>query len=170
MSYASAESIANAVTCPPAGRHELCGPPTASSAAVLVVAGDHSLQDSCRRTLSAAGVGVVVAVSKNPPALELLSSGKLFDAVVISMGEKDADAMDLLRQVHRRSPTTPTIVLSPRSSLVMSSDPRQAETNPCPVRRSLAQLIRTTASEKPVRPPVRSTTWTRFQSRARRAG
>jgi DNA-binding NtrC family response regulator len=85
--------------------------------AVLLVARDRSLDESCRRTLSDAGVQCVVSVPSSSRAIELLGESKLFDAVVIGVGAGDVEAVKLAQHMRRYRSDTPTVVVSPIRNL-----------------------------------------------------
>ncbi len=100
-------------TNPPTPVDELDESTTRTPSAVLLVARDLSLDASCRRSLSDAGVDVVVSVSNGTRAMELLSASELFDAVVIGVGPGDVDAANLAQDMRRHRSNTPTVVMSP---------------------------------------------------------
>ena len=91
--------------------------PEPRPSAVLLVARDVSLDESCRRSLSDAGIDVVVSVPNSTRALELLSAKQLFDAVVIGVGPGDVDAVMLAQHMRRHRSDTPTVVVSPMRNL-----------------------------------------------------
>jgi hypothetical protein len=88
--------------------------------AVLLVTRDRSLDESCRRTSSDAGVECVVSVSNSNRALELLRESKLFDAIVIGVGAGDVEAVKLAQHMRRYRSDTPTVVVSPIPNLHIS--------------------------------------------------
>ncbi len=96
---------------------ELEAAPESRPSAVLLVARDLSLDESCRRTLSDAGVDVVVSVQSSKRALEVLGENQLFDAVVIGVGPGDVDAVMLAQHMRRHRSDTPTVVMSPIGNL-----------------------------------------------------
>ncbi len=105
------------VTNPPTPPDDLGPSPATSPSAVLLVARDYSLDESRRSTLSDAGIEVVMSVSNNTRALELLGIGNLFDAVVIGVGPGDEEAIKLAQHIRRHRSDTPTFVVSPVRNL-----------------------------------------------------
>jgi hypothetical protein len=101
----------------PTGADELKASPDPRPSAVLLVARERSLDESCRRTLSDAGVKCVVSVPNSERALEVLGNNKLFDAVVIGVGAGDVEAVKLAQHMRRYRSDTPTVVVSPISNL-----------------------------------------------------
>lgn len=108
-----------AITVPPA-IDKLIALPLIGPVAVLLVVHDHSLDASCRNTLSNAGFEFVVSVSNNAQALELLGTGNLFDVVVIGIGPGDVDGVTFAQHVRRHRSDTPTVVMSPVRNLRVS--------------------------------------------------
>jgi len=101
------------VTNPPKARFV----ETERPSAVLLVARDRSLDESCRRTLSDAGVQCIVSVPDSDHALRLLDNRRLFDAVVIGVGAGDVEAVKLAGHMQRYRADTPTVVVSPIGAL-----------------------------------------------------
>ncbi len=101
------------VTNPPTLADELETSSDSRPSAVLLVARDRSLDESCRRSLSDAGIDVVVSVPNSTRAMELLSASQLFDAVVIGVGPGDVEAVMLAQHMRRHRSDTPTVVVSP---------------------------------------------------------
>ena len=104
-------------TNPPTPADDCDTPSVERPSAVLLVARDRSLDESCRRTLSDVGVEVVVSVPSSQGALELLGTSELFDAVVISVGAGDVEAVKLAQHMRRYRSDTPTVVVSPIGTL-----------------------------------------------------
>jgi len=118
----------NKVTSSPTYSEDLSDPAETRPSAVLLVARDCGLNDSCRRTLSDAGIDVVVSVSNGSRALELLGENQLFDAVVIGVGPGDVEAVKLAQHIRRHRSDTPTLVMSSIGNLEISGAPIQHET------------------------------------------
>ncbi|GEM_PF-2790528 len=78
-------------------------------AALLLIATDERLVDSCHRALSEAGFSFISSVSTWVGANELLGSG-LFDGVVVGIHHGDAHTVALARQLRRQHPDIPTFV------------------------------------------------------------
>ncbi len=113
----SSPEKAGDATKPPTSADESDDPSMVRHSAVHLVARDLSLDESCRRSLSDAGVDVVVSVPNSARALELLNTSQLFDAVVIGVGPGDVEAVILAQQVRRHRSQTPTVVMSPIGNL-----------------------------------------------------
>lgn len=105
------------VTNPPTPVGEEDESTTKTPSAVLLVARDLSLDETCRRSLSDAGVDVVVSVSNSTRAMELLSANQLFDAVVIGVGPGDVEAVMLAQHLRRHRSGTPTVVMTHMANL-----------------------------------------------------
>ncbi len=97
--------------------------------AVLLVARNRDLQDTCRRKLSDAGIEVVFSTQSSEQALELIDHNHLFDAVVIGVDAGDVEAAKLVRHMSRCRADTPTVVMSSISHLRISGieQPSQME-------------------------------------------
>lgn len=99
-------------TCPPA-RCEASAPPTASRSAVLLVGCDPLTDESCRQSLSAAGIDAVISTGKGSLALVLLRANSLFDAVVVGTALSHSETRNLALHIGHRQPSKPTFFVKP---------------------------------------------------------
>jgi hypothetical protein len=85
--------------------------------AVLLVARNQALHDSCRRKLSDAGIDVVLSTPSSDKARELIDNNHIFDAVVIGIDAGDVEGAMLARHMTNFRRDTPTVVMSPIPNL-----------------------------------------------------
>lgn len=88
--------------------------------AVLLVARNVALGDTCRRKLSDAGIDVVLSTKSTDQARELIDQNHLFDAVVISVNAGDVESAMLAQHMRRFHSDTPTLVMTSVPNLRMS--------------------------------------------------
>ena len=118
----------NGSTNPPGRADDRRTPSDSPHSAVLLVTRDRSLDESCRSSLSEAGIDVVVSVPNSKRAMELLGTNELFDAVVIGVGPGDVEAVMLAQHMRRHRSDTPTVVVSPIRDLRIPGAPTECET------------------------------------------
>jgi DNA-binding response OmpR family regulator len=80
---------------------------------VLLIARDPELEDTCRESLSEAGVTSIMSTRDPEEAAVLLSNRQLFDAVVIGVNRGDVEGRKLAQRMRRSHSDTPVVVLSP---------------------------------------------------------